>query len=694
VPLLVGLLVGLLSASPSPAIQLRAHSATVDELRKGTLAGVSVSSRGRLALAPVPERLGDSAIPGGAAHVWAIASDTAGNVFLGTGPDGRILRLGAGGAEKLVFTVDDPIVTALAFTPGGDLLAGTGPGGKIWRVRPDGTGSVWCETGERYVWSLLVAPDGAVFAGTGEEGVVLRIDRAGTATPLFDSEDAHIVQLARSADGALLAAGAGRGLVYRIGLDGHATVLYDDDLPEIADLAVQQDGGLLVIALAPAPADPRPPAVRLRLPDGTAATPEAMTGFDEGSRATLQGVIEGLPEVGEGSRTRGRLVRIAPDGVASELWRSSTEAPYALAAAPDGGALLGTGEPARLYRVGPDGEVALLATLREGQVTGFAGAAGTPVFATSNPASAYRLPGTASGRGSFTSFPIDAGGIARWGHLRWDAGAGVAGVEMATRTGNSEQPDASWSSWAPAPAGDAAPSIASPEGRFLQWRLTLRGGEDSPAVSGVAVSFAARNRPPLLRDFRPDPPVAQAAGKEAVFRWAVADPDGDPLDVQVQYRPRGGTSWQTGARVTAEDPSADAEGMRKDGRLVWDTSAVPEGPYEVRGHITDQPANPEGRGKEASSEPIVLQVDRTPPEVSLEREQDGSWRLRVVDAASGGGRVEVLERGVVLFAASPEDGVADSAQETYRLPASSAEPRVLKVTDAAGNVVERPLSER
>ena len=686
------LLLALLAGTPCLAAQGRTHVPAMEELRKGAQDGVAVGSRGRLWIAPALTRLGREEIPGGAAQVFSLASDAAGNVYLGTGPDGRIVRLAPGGVEKILFTVDDPIVTALAVTPGGDLLAGTGPRGRIWRIRPDGTGSLWCETGERYVWSLLPGADGSVLAGTGEEGVVLRIDRAGKATPLFDSEEAHIVHLVRGPDGAVLAAGAGRGLVYRLGADGSAAVLYDDDLPEIADLAVQPDGSVLAAAMAPPPADPRPPAVRLNLPDELTAGPDSMSGFDETPRAILQGVIEGLPpEGGDGGRTRGRLVRIGTDGVVTELWRSATEAPYALAAEPGGGALLGTGEPARLYRVDPDGEIALLETLREGQVTEIGAAAGGSVIATSNPGAAYRLEAGAT-RGTYTSPPVDAGGMARWGHLRWEGGAPGTGVEVATRTGNSAQPDGTWSAWTPAVGSPA--EVASPEGRFLQWRVTLRGGAASPSISGLSVSFAPRNRPPLLRDFRIDPGATRAVAREAAFRWSVSDPDGDPLEMQVQFRSAGdGAPWQTGATLRAEDPSADDEGMRKDGRLVWDTSTVPEGSYEVRGRVSDQPANPEGRGKEAFSEPLQLEVDRTAPQVALDRDADGAWRVRVVDAPSGGVRVEIVDGGVVRAAAFPEDGVADSAQESYRLPSGPAGARVLKVTDAAGNAVERPLSE-
>jgi len=131
-----------------------------------------VTSRGGLFLAPDLAPFADGSGSGREAHVWSVATDGAGNVFLGTGPEGRVVRLSPSGRTRLLFQVDEPMVTALAVLPGGDLLAGTAPEGRVYRILPDGGGAVWAETGERYVWSLLVAPDGGVYVGTGEQGVV------------------------------------------------------------------------------------------------------------------------------------------------------------------------------------------------------------------------------------------------------------------------------------------------------------------------------------------------------------------------------------------------------------------------------------------------------------------------------------------------------------------------------------------
>ena len=133
--------------------------------------------------------------------------------------------------------------------------------------------------------------------------------------------------------------------------------------------------------------------------------------------------------------------------------------------------------------------------------------------------------------------------------------------------------------------------------------------------------------------------------------------------------------------------------MREDGRSVWDTTAVPEGTYQVRGVVSDQPGNPVGGQRGCRLGGGRLAGRPHAARIAVEREGDGSWRVHVLDAASPGGRLEVLEEGRVRYAAAPDDGVADSADETYRLsPAAGVEGRVLRVTDAAGNAVERPLS--
>lgn len=670
------------------------------ELQAGDAEGIAVGSRGKLFLAP---RLGAVAKPVGAgspAQTWAAVVDAAGNVFLGTGPDGRIVRVSPAGQQSVVFTTREPLVTALALLPGGELLAGTAPEGKIYRITPDGRGAVWCETKARYVWSLVVGRDGAVFAGTGEQGVIYRIDRTGTATPFFDADDAHVVALAALPDGGLLAGGAGRGLVYRVGADGAGRVVHDDELAEARGVMAEPDGSIVAAFVAPPEPDRRPPAVRIQMAGGTAVGGggDGVVEIDERSAGTmLQGVIEGLPGDAQdtSARTRGRVVRISPDGIVTELWKSTSDAPYALAADPAGRPVIGVGEPARLIRLESGGDASLIATLPEGQVTALVRGERAIVAATSNPASVYRLEREAVDAGTFVSRPMDAGGIATWGTLRFAVDGDAGRVEFSTRTGNTSEPDATWSAWSAPMASPSGSRVGSPEGRFLQWRLRVFGGAGGK-VDAASVSYETANRAPILRDFRLEPSIRATSGK-ASFRWSTFDADGDPVAVDVQVRRAGTSDWTSGVRVDPPQPKpgepvAEVDPAWKDGRASWDVANAEEGSYQVRAVASDRASNPPSAGRDATVElasPIA--VDRTPPELKTRRD-GATLEVVVEDRGSAIVRFEVLTDGRVLFAPRPDDGVLDGSSETFRLTAEQAgTSRMLRAVDAAGNVLEAPV---
>ncbi len=418
---------------------------------------------------------------------------------------------------------------------------------------------------------------------------------------------------------------------------------------------------------------------------------------------TLEGVIEGLPTIPEehATRIRGKLVRIAPDGTETEIWRSATQAPFCLVVDPQGRATFGTGEPARIFRTESADEVALIASFPEEQVTGLLAAANGVVAATSNPAAVYRMEREPREAGVFVSRPFDAGTLTRWGAIRWRA-EGVPGrAEFYTRTGNTAEPDATWSAWGPALTDPDASKVGNPDGRFVQWRARLAGGDLSGSrISVAAVSYAAMNRAPGIRAFTLDGPKPAIAGT-ANFRFAVADPDGDPLAVEVRYRKRGTDAWSVAGRVDSLDTtpgSADDEDSGwKSGKLAWDASAVPEGTYEIAAVASDRAANFAGEAKEkAADPPLIVTVDRTPPVLDVRRIEGGIIEARGVDALSPINRLEAMRDGRPVFQGRPVDGVSDSRDEVFRIEASDlgtgAEAiQMLRVLDDAGNVSEKPV---
>src|SRR5712671_2737664 len=102
------------------------------ELLKGEARGVSVTDSGILTLAPGVSQLFNT----DQAYVWSAAMDSAGNVYLGTGHDGKIFRVGPDGKGSLLYKAPELDVTALAIARDGAVFAATSPDGKVYRVTP------------------------------------------------------------------------------------------------------------------------------------------------------------------------------------------------------------------------------------------------------------------------------------------------------------------------------------------------------------------------------------------------------------------------------------------------------------------------------------------------------------------------------------------------------------------------------
>ncbi|MBA3440180.1 MAG: hypothetical protein H0T92_09975, partial [Pyrinomonadaceae bacterium] len=191
------------------------------ELLRGEARGVSVTDTGALMLGPRFTQLFDTA----QAYVWSSASDSAGNIYLGTGHDGRIFRVGTDGRGALLYDATELDITALVVGRDNWLYAGTSPDGKVYRINPDGRAEVYFDPTDKYIWSLAVMADGALAVGTGDSGKIYRVRAAGAqpaASVLIDTNETHVISLAVNAEGNLLAGTDPGGLVLRISPDGKA----------------------------------------------------------------------------------------------------------------------------------------------------------------------------------------------------------------------------------------------------------------------------------------------------------------------------------------------------------------------------------------------------------------------------------------------------------------------------------------
>lgn len=687
------------------------------ELLRGDARGISVSDTGRLMLAPKVTELFNTE----QAFIWSSAIDEKGNVYLGTGHDGRIYRVGPDGRGSLHYDAPELDVTALVLGRDGALYAGTSPDGKVYRITGDGRAEVYFDPNDKYIWSLAVLPDGALAIGTGDNGKLYRV-RSANANPeaslLFNTNQTHVMSLAVSAKGDLIAGTDPGGLVLRISPDGKAFGLLDVSLREIHALAPAADGSVYALALSEAAAGRQasPAAPTPQPSQGTPSATVTITAIDE---VGIQ-VPQTSPPVRSRtdiSNARSAVFRILPDGGSDVVWSSTTITAFAIAPAlQPGSVLIGTAEKGRIYSVTHDGRDTLLLQSTEGQISSFQVRNGQVYAASSNQGKLFRFGQEPVSDGTYESPVRDAKLTSSWGRIWW---RGAGNAELQSRSGNSEQPDATWSEWGPAYKDPAGSQISSPRARFIQWRSTLRSaGADNPTwMEGVSLAYLPRNVAPeivsitalpigvglqQLAQIQIDPNI-EASGLDpslfgAVasipprrifqrgarsFQWQAEDRNGDTLEYSIYYRALEETTFRL------------LKDQLRDNFYTIDGATLADGRYIIKIVASDAPDNPAGQALtgERLSEPIA--IDNTPPVVRVvgqpEIRSDGILVIFDVEDATGRiKRADISVNGAPWTPIFPDDGIADSSRERYTVSLPLVVPGEHTISmrgfDTSGNV--------
>jgi hypothetical protein len=212
--------------------------------------------------------------------------------------------------------------------------------------------------------------------------------------------------------------------------------------------------------------------------------------------------------------------------------------------------------------------------------------------------------------------------LVRWGAVRVSGQNGPVLVPLSTRSGNTREPDATWSSWTPVTEGET-PQVTSPAGRYLQYRVVFDSPKAQPDVSRIEFLYRAPNRAPAVRWTAP-------AGGEFIsgkrnVTWAASDPDKDPLRFRLTLT-RDGEKPQP---VELKTSTAST--------FELDTSKYLDGNYRLTVQASDAARNPEEPLQdEARGE--VFTIDNTPPVLSEPTgiKTDDGWVLKLdaTDATS------------------------------------------------------------
>ena len=353
---------------------------------------------------------------------------------------------------------------------------------------------------------------GNLFAATGDKGVIYKISPDGKGTRFYKTSSTNVVSLAFSASGDLLAGTESPGRVFRIDATGKAFVLLDSPFKEIHALRLADDGTLYAAAVSGSTSvvEDRsftPTATESgRAPVPTVSTEiTAISVVDAGASQATTPVITGASR----RSNRGAVYRIRPNGLWDTFWETGEDSPYDLLVEPGGSLLVGTGPEGKIFRVSGDpARATLLSRATARQVTALLREpSGRIVGATSNPGKLFALSANPAAKGSYESDVRDAGTVASWGAIRWRATARTGQVQLLTRSGNTANPDETWSAWSKPYSSAEGEQITSPNARYLQWRAVLTSDSaPSPVLTSVTAAYLPRNlRPEVASITDPSP---------------------------------------------------------------------------------------------------------------------------------------------------------------------------------------------
>ena len=636
-------------------------------------------------------------------QVWALVEDSAGNLYVGTGNEGKIYKISADGdTAELYYNSPEVTIYSLAIGPDDALYAGTGPDGLIYKITDATTPpTTILNEGDKYVWALQFDAEGNLYAATGTDGKIYKITSEGESSVLFDAEEKNIMTLLAQENG-FYAGSSENGIIYHVMDDGTAKVIYQAKEKEVRALEMDSQGNLYAAVVTSAPAEPS----RGRRGANGPPTPS------------------GPPPPGGGApkENTSNIYKIRPDGTAVPIWNSPEPLILAIVLESDTQILVGTGDEGKLYRINPmTGDHIEVGKCSANQVIAIhqkevEGNTRT-LLATGNPGKLFTLTANYVKEGTLESTVHDAKSLSRWGKLSWEGEIGEeTAISFSTRTGNTKKPDDTWNDWSDELTTAEGSQVPNADAQYIQWRakFTTSNTAQTPVLKKVTLASVQTNVEPRFTSIEIDdgsgsgnrdqgrrpsgglaPPSARggdsgrsSSGNSAPTKnwkvsWKVEDANDDTLQYTLYYKGVSESNWRL---LKKELSKAEYD---------WDITTVPDGRYTVKAVATDKLSNPVGWAKSVEKVSMPFEIDNTQPsigEIQVTANGNGTYKVAcdVMDATTSIQKavykIDSDEHWKAIF---PEDGIFDSKQESLLLETGElpegAHTIIIQVTDRAQN---------
>jgi len=329
------------------------------------------------------------------------------------------------------------------------------------------------------------------------------------------------------------------------------------------------------------------------------------------------------------------------------------------------------------------------------------------LLATGNPGKIFELKTEHITEGTLESTTYNAKAISRWGKLSWEESLPEGtSISFATRTGNTEKPDNTWSDWSEALTMSEESQITSPPAQYIQWRakLTTSNASVTPVLKKVSVASVQLNIEPQLTSIeiqqgespkesggpRGGPPgtgrtesSSEGSKTKRTATWSVEDANNDTLQFTVYYKGIDEVNWKLLKKELSQT------------NYSWDTTSMADGRYLIKVEATDQLSNPPSWAKSTEKISQPFDIDNTQPTISaITTTANGNGTYQITCTAEDA--MSIIQKAVykidndeqwrVIF---PDDGIFDSKREVLLLQTETLPPGehtiTIRAIDSAGN---------
>ncbi len=680
---------------------------TQADLLKGNFDRLSLTPDGRIFPAPAYDLLYDTGQP----YIFSMVRDKAGNIYVGTGDDGKVFKIDPQGKGSLYFQSKELNVFALALDDADLLYVGTSPDGKVYKVTGPNQATEFCNPESKYIWSLVFDNVGNLYVGTGANGIIYKVDKTGAKSIFYTCADNHVVSLARTESNSLLAGTSPRGLIMEITPGGKGFALLDASLEEIRSLAIDRFGTIYAVAVSSKAAEIMP-ASKQPTPSGSSTISSTVTIDSVISAAEKPKEAKSVSALGgekDSAAAKSAVYAVSKDGSVETVYSSNDHVVFHAALRDDGSVVLATGSKGRLLLVDTAKQITVISDCPDEDLTRVLIAGDAIYVSASNQGKVYRFGNERAKSGTYESQTLDAKTVASWGKISWRISNSTgAKVELFTRTGNTDKPDSSWSDWSTAYTSPGQ-QITSPRARYLQWRATFtnipsgRFGTISDVLEQVQIAYLQQNLRPQVTNIEVLPygielqkqPMLAAGGQNLYspsagsdgrslnaprergrerqplaprqvlqpgaqsFTWKAVDDNNDTLEYSLYFKGEGENEWKL------------LERKLTDTFYTLNVASLPDGVYRLKVVASDAPSNPYDKFLigELISEPFV--ITNATPQVEITgtgmsgKKVEVQFRARVSTGHIASAEFSI--DGGEWLLVFPTDGIADSMEEEYQI---------------------------